>query len=101
MRRTTLIAAVLCSCAAGTPAGAQAQEGYAPFEVTRSAARRGHPIAKLDVAGAPVFLKAYGRKARARQFDSFRELHEARAMKQVFDGAPQPALVTFEARVPF
>lgn len=89
-------------CLAASPARAQAAgEGYAPFEVTRAAARRGHVVTAFDVAGAPVFVKAYGRKARARLFDGARELHEARAMKAVFDGAPQPALVTFEIRIPF
>lgn len=82
--------------------GAQERDAeFAPFEVTRTPARRGHPIAMFEIAGESVALAAYGRKARARMFDASRELREARAMSRVFEGAPQPALVTFEMRVSF
>lgn len=48
------------------PAAAQeAEAGYHPFEVTRNVSRRGACVAAFDVAGAPVSINAYGRKARA------------------------------------
>lgn len=87
---------------AAPDAGAQERGAeYAPFDVTRTEIRRGHEIASFEFAGAPVSVAAYGRKARARRFDARDALREARVMSRVYEGAPQPALVTVEMRVSF
>lgn len=86
----------------GAPASAQSDgDAYQPFEVTRSAVRRGVAITSFDVAGAPVSINAYGRKARARRFDSMEEMKDQRRQAAAFDGDAKPALMTVEMRVHF
>ncbi len=102
MRTILMILVAATVGGAGSPAVAQApDDGYAPFEVTRSPVRRGHEITAFELAGESVALNAYGRKARARQFDASEALKEQRAMGEVFEDAPQPSLVTIEARLSF
>ncbi len=68
--------------------------------------RQGVPAARRTLAAFAVedrlvTMSAYGRRARARMNGDIDALREARAMGKVFDGAPQPALVTFELSVRF
>ncbi|MFZ5617707.1 MAG: hypothetical protein ACOZAA_10370 [Pseudomonadota bacterium] len=87
---------------AAAPAGAQDREAeYTLFGVTRTEIRRGHEITSFELAGAPISVTAYGRKARARLFDSREALREARVMSRVYEGAPRPALITVEMRLSF
>jgi hypothetical protein len=64
-------------------------------------ARSPKTIAAFAVAERLVTLNAYGRRARARINGDADALKHARAMGKVFEGAPQPALVTFEFSVKF
>ncbi len=64
-------------------------------------ARSARTIAAFAIDDRLITLSAYGRRARARMNGDVAGLREARAMGKVFDGAPQPALVTFELSVKF
>ena len=95
---------ILCASlsVASTAAGAETSgEGYQAFDVTRTAARRGHEIWRFDVAGSAVAVNAYGRKARARQFDQMRESEDQRKEAAAFDSRARPALLTVEMRASF
>lgn len=92
-------AAALCAVA---PAAAEEREPhYSAFDVTQSPPPRGRDIAQFDVAGAPVAFNAYGRYARARKFDSVRDVTDAHRLGEAFDPATKPAFVTLEASVRF
>ncbi len=95
-----IIGAALC-LAAGEASAQQSDEGYAAFEVTRSSPRRAAEVAAFDLAGAPVSVNAYGRKARARRFDSVEGTREDRLHAAAFDKAARPPLLTLEMRVNF
>lgn len=96
---------IMVSVWAAAAAPANAEEGrepiYAPFEVAQSAPPRNREIASFDVAGAPVSVNAYGRKARARAVGAVQESEELRRLSGAFDPAARPAIVTFEAKVSF
>jgi hypothetical protein len=80
----------------GTPALLHAQ----PF-AQEAPARPPRTIAAFAIDDRVITLSAYGRRARARMNGDVAGLREARAMGKVFDGAPQPALVTLELSVKF
>jgi hypothetical protein len=90
---------------AAAPAHAEnsdnAEPHFAPFEVNQSPPRGGHAITRFNVAGEPVSLHAYGRKARARMHDASQEVEAARQQSAAFDPRTRPAVVTFEARLSF
>lgn len=86
---------------AANGASAQQGDGYGAFEVTRSAPRRHHAITTFEIAGAPVFINAYGRKTRARMFDVVRETREDRLHAAAFDRAARPPILTVEMRMRF
>ncbi len=100
--RTIAIFLATGLCAAATPADAQeAEPHFAPFDVVQSPAPGAKAITEFDLAGAPVSLNAYGRKARARMLNATEESDEARKLGGAFDRAARPAVVTIEARVSF
>ena len=66
-----------------------------------AARRAGRTLAAFDVGDQSVTLAAYGRRARARAMGNADDVRHARAMGKVFDGAPQPALLTLEMRFDF
>jgi hypothetical protein len=101
MGRTILIGVAAAWLSAGGAFAIEPQGDYAAFEVARSAPRRIHEIAAFEVAGAPVAVNAYGRKARARRFDAVRETREDRLHAAAFDPAARPPLLTLEMRVSF
>lgn len=63
--------------------------------------RAGRTIATIDLGKQAVTFAAYGRRARARALGNSAEILHARAMGKVFEGGPQPALVTFEVSLKF
>jgi hypothetical protein len=63
--------------------------------------RAGRTLAAFELAEREITVGAYGRRARARLNGDAEGLRHARAMGKVFDGAPQPALVTLEFSVKF
>lgn len=63
--------------------------------------RAGRTVAAFEIGEQAISLAAYGRRARARAMGDAAEIRQARAMGKVFDGAPQPALLTFEVRLHF
>lgn len=97
----------LAMCAsAGFMGSAVAFEGGPAFPRSQPPAqevpsRTSRTIAAFAVDDRLVTLSAYGRRARARMNGDVAGLREARAMGKVFEGAPQPALVTFELSVKF
>lgn len=104
--RTFLIAAcasLACGATAGAfedlPAGPAIKSALTPAPT--GLARPGRTIAAFAVDERLVTVNAYGRRARARLNGDLEELHNARAMGRVYDGAPQPALVTLELSVRF
>lgn len=101
MRAITIIVfAGLCALAPHA-AAEEREPHFAPFDVAQSPARRGRAITHVEIAGEAVSLNAYGRRARARMLGATKELEEARELGGVFEGAPQPALVTIEASLSF
>lgn len=101
MRKIAIIVGASVGLCA-TPAQADpAPDGYQPFDVTRSAARRGISVTRFDLAGAPVSINAYGRKSRARLFDATAETRDLRRQAAAFDNAAKPALLTLEMRLHF
>jgi len=96
---------ILCGAMATALAPATADEGreptYAPFDVAQSPPPRDREFASFEVAGAPVSLNAYGRKARARAVGSTQESDELRKLGGAFDRAARPAILTIEASVSF
>ncbi len=63
--------------------------------------RAGRTLAAFEVGEQAVTVAAFGRRARARALGNADDIRHARAMGKVFDGAPQPALVTFEVSLRF
>ena len=101
MRATIILLCAWTAAAAPANAGDGREPIYAPFEVSQSAPPRDREIASFEVAGAPVSLNAYGRKARARAVGAVQESEELRRLSGAFDPAARPAIVTFEAKVSF
>lgn len=73
----------------------------APELLAPAAPRGGRRIAAFTVDERTVTLSAYGRRARARAIGNIEDVHHARVMGKVFDGAPQPALLTLEVSLKF
>ncbi len=63
--------------------------------------RTGRTIVAFAIEDQAVVLTAYGRRARARAMGNAEDIWRARAMGKVFDGAPQPALLTVELSLRF
>ncbi|NWG92808.1 MAG: hypothetical protein HXY21_09925 [Parvularculaceae bacterium] len=101
MGKSLLILIAAAQLAAGEAFAAEPRGDYAPFDVARSAPRRVHELAAFEIAGAPVALNAYGRKARARRYEVVRETREDRLHAAAFDRAARPPLLTLEMRVSF
>ncbi len=100
------IAGLIIIVSAGLIGSASAFEEAPAFPRSKPLAQEvpsGSPrtIAAFAIDDRLVTLSAYGRRARARMNGDVAGLREARAMGKVFDGAPQPALVTFELSVKF
>ena len=101
MRAIIVTLGVWAAAAAPANADENREPVYAPFEVSQSAPPRNREIATFQVAGAPVSVNAYGRKARARAVGAVKESDELRRLSGAFDPAARPAIVTFEAKVSF
>ncbi|MEK7265471.1 MAG: hypothetical protein AAB227_05160 [Pseudomonadota bacterium] len=101
MRAIILTLGVWAAALAPANADEEREPVYAQFEVTQSAPPRNREITSFEVAGAPVALIAYGRKARARAVGAVQESDELRRLSGAFDPAARPAIVTFEAKVSF
>ncbi len=102
MIKTIVIFLATGLCVAAAPANAQEMEPhFAAFDVTQSPAPGANAIAEFSVAGAPVTVNAYGRKARARMLGAMQESDEARKLGGAFDRAARPAVMTVEARLSF
>lgn len=110
MRTAILTVGLLTALAAGTPASAFEIEGsgrkaslalYALEPQAPLVRRAGRTLAAFDVGDQAMTLTAYGRRARARAMGNGEDVRHARAMGKVFDGAPQPALLTFELSLKF
>ncbi len=103
----TLLIAACASLACGATAGAFEDRQAAPSLTGALApsqaglARPGRTIAAFVVDERLVTVNAYGRRARARLNGDVEGLRHERAMGRVYEGAPQPALVTLELSVKF
>jgi hypothetical protein len=110
MRTAFVTISALTAFAIATPAAAFERESggekkslalYALEPHTPAPRRAGRTIAEFDVGDQAVTVAAYGRRARARAMGNADDVRHARAMGKVFDGAPQPALLTFEVSLKF
>lgn len=110
MQKLILNAGLLAISMASSPAsGLERLQGEEKFLIQLaltehrppSASHAGRKIAQFEVGYLPVTLAAFGRKARARVIGNADEVRLERAMGKVIQGAPQPALLTFEMRVHF
>lgn len=110
MRITMLTFGLLTAFAAGTPASAFEHERsgkqatlvlYALEPQAPVPRRAGRTFAAFDIGDQAMTLTAYGRRARARAMGNADDVHQARAMRKVFTGAPQPALLTLELSLRF
>lgn len=101
MRAIIIMLGVLSAGAAPASAEEPLEPVYAPFEVVQSMPPRNPEIVSFEVAGAPVAVNAYGRKARARAVGAVQESEELRRLSGAFDPAARPALVTIEAKISF
>lgn len=104
--RTFLIAACVSlgwAASAGAfedlPASLSNKSAGAP--AAQGLSRPGRTLAAFALNDRMMTVNAYGRRARARLNGDMEGLRHARAMGRVYDGAPQPALVTLELSVKF
>lgn len=107
MRRIGWIAGLSAAFVAASPAFAfdaerNARDSLRALErIAPAAPHGGRTIAALAIDDRIVTVTAYGRRARARAMDNVEDIRQARAMGKVFDGAPQPALLTVEISLKF
>jgi len=101
MRAIIMLFSVIATASAPAAADEGREPNYAPFDVAQSPPQNEREFASFDLAGAPVSLNAYGRKARARAVGAVQESDELRKLGGAFDRAVRPAVLTIEASVSF
>lgn len=110
MRTSIVMIGLLTACASALPASAfertasdekRSLAHYTLKPCAPAVRRAGRTIAAFDVGDQAVTFVAYSRRARARAMGNAEDMRRARAMGKVFDGAPQPALITLELSMKF